>query len=327
MNIAAEGPPGGGDGPAVDPPNPPRTRRRSVAINFTALRQLLGLRRREQPAPTEGDMLSPMILQAERQRLAEVREQLVALEDELRTQSQEAEQEIQRLNDLVASLRAEIARIQGEGQTREVVEFQATLRILEERRVRLEREHAVEITEIRSSYTQRIATQRAMLDATMQNLETRMEELHVSQSLYSEAAELLMIAREEAAEYRARNEELERNLEELREQLRQENSHIVSLTSEIRELRNEINELVRTVERLREEVRMIYRTFYKICISVFLYFLQILCFCFYRTFYKYCIYRTFYKKCISVFFCAATRTTSSPTSRSCSCRPSSCSAN
>ena len=210
--MATEGPPGGGDGPAVDPPNPPRTRRRSVAINFTALRQLLGLRRREQPAPTEGDMLSPMILQAERQRLAEVREQLVALEDELRTQSQEAEQEIQRLNDLVASLRAEIARIQGEGQTREVVEFQATLRILEERRVRLEREHAVQITEIRSSYTQRIATQRAMLDATMQNLETRMEELHVSQSLYSEAAELLMIARAEAAEYRARNEELERNL-------------------------------------------------------------------------------------------------------------------
>ena len=266
--MTTEEPPGRG-GPGNEHPVQRRSRWQRPTFNFDSLRQLLRPRRREEPAPVEGDMLSPMILQTERQRLAEVREQLVALEEAMRTQSQEAEEEIQRLNDLVDTLRAKIATMEGDKQTREVVEFQSTLRIMEERRIKVEREYEVRITEIKATYTNKIAEQKVLLDTTMQSLEIRIEELHKSQDLYSEAAELLMNAREEVVEYKARNEELERNLSELKKQLDIANGNNDELKDEIKGLRKEIKKLIRIIE---DKVRYFFSVFLYFCIFVFLIF-------------------------------------------------------
>ena len=123
--MAAEEPPGGG-GPGGDPAMP-TGKRKFLRFNFSKLRSLLGLQQREPPLPEE-DNLSPLILQAEKQRLQQIQEQLDILqltEDVSRERSQELEKKIVGLDDIVQALREDIAE-RKEKQFLNVEEFHIT---------------------------------------------------------------------------------------------------------------------------------------------------------------------------------------------------------
>jgi chromosome segregation ATPase len=251
MAVVGE-PPGGRGGPGAENPIK-KKHRRFPRINAEPIKKLLGIARREQPFPGE-DQLSPIVLEVERQRLDEARQRLNEAREEVRVmneklleQSHTSDQEISRLNELVESLKAQIAKLEADKHGHEIVEFQETVRALREKRIQLEEDHRLKMERMKEHYIKKIAEQKEMLESTMQNLEDRMEDLNVSQDLYTDAADLLIQTRQEAAVVNARNDELEKNIAILKEQLKNENDRNIKLTSEIHELRDEIKELIRII--------------------------------------------------------------------------------